>query len=98
VSAWTLNIAEQKSPNVCIPFFRVLPLLLVILIQENTQRVRALIAEAQLEVGPDHEDPMDYNDSTFMNDDNGDQHNEDDGEALDIPLFSQFLATAAQQR
>lgn len=60
--------------------------------------MHALIAEAQLEAGLDHDDPMDYNDSTFTNDDNGDQHNKDDGEALDMPLFSQFLATAAQQR
>ncbi|KAG2123744.1 hypothetical protein DEU56DRAFT_873408 [Suillus clintonianus] len=58
--------------------------------------MRTLIAEAQLEVGPDHEDPMDHFDDS-MYDDSGDQHNEDDGEALDVPLTSQFLATAAQQ-
>lgn len=71
---------------------------MLILIQEDIQQMHALIAEAQLEAGLDHEDPMDYNDSTFTNDDNRDQHNKDDGEALDMPLFSQFLATAAQQR
>ncbi|KAG1883462.1 hypothetical protein F4604DRAFT_1879073 [Suillus subluteus] len=70
---------------------------LLTLIQENTQRVRTLIAEAQLEVGLDYEDPMhDFDDSTLAHGDDNDRYQ--DNNALDTPLFSQFLQMDAQQR
>lgn len=64
--------------------------------------MHALLAEAQLEVGPGYKDPMhNFGDLMFVhdNDDDDDRYQDsEDGQAPDTLLFSQFLQMAAQQR
>ncbi|KAG1788605.1 hypothetical protein EV424DRAFT_1356054 [Suillus variegatus] len=66
------------------------------LLREARQRqeTRELVAEAQLEAGPDFAEPMDFGDQTF-DDDDTDYDNEVDPGG---PLVSEFLKTCAQQR
>jgi hypothetical protein len=63
-------------------------------VQENTQKVCTLIAEAQLEVGLDYEDPI-HNFNDLMHDDNNNGYQDNDD---DTPLFSQFLQMTIQER
>jgi hypothetical protein len=56
--------------------------------------MRELVAEAQLEAGPDFSEPMDFGDTTF-NDDDEDYNNEVESGG---PLVSEFLRRCARQR
>lgn len=61
--------------------------------------MHALLAEAQLEVGPGYKDPMhNFGDLMFVHDDDDRYQDSEDGQAPDTLLFSQFLQMAAQQR
>jgi hypothetical protein len=56
--------------------------------------MRELVAEAQLEAGPDFAEPMDFEDPMFNNDDEDSNNNIEPG----VSLVSEFLKTHAQQR
>jgi hypothetical protein len=65
-------------------------------VQENTQKVHAIITETQLEVEPDYKDSMhNFNESTSMHDDNDNEYQDNED---DTPLFSQFLQMTIQER
>jgi hypothetical protein len=65
--------------------------------EENTQRARMLLAEAQLKVGPDHHDSTQYDFSLDFEDDSM-VAEATESDTIRVPLFSEFYCTCTAQR
>jgi hypothetical protein len=66
--------------------------------EENTQQAHVLLAEAQLEVGPDHHDSTQYNFSSMDFEDDSMDAEATGSDTIHVPLFSEFYCTCTAQR
>ncbi|KAG2039806.1 hypothetical protein BDR03DRAFT_1036442 [Suillus americanus] len=66
--------------------------------EENTQRARVLLAEAQLKVGPDHHDSTQYDFSSMDFEDDSMDAEATESDTISVLLFSEFYRTCTAQR